>query len=82
MTENIEYRGELKVHRCWCSITFAIPVELYDEYQRSDTMYIYCPLGHHMRPVLKGSIKDQLKGMTEQKEHYRHEYIKNKIKEK
>lgn len=82
MTENIEYKGELKLHRCWCSIPFAIPVELYNEYQRSDTMYIYCPLGHHMRPVREESLKDQLEKMTDQKEHYRHECIKNNIKEK
>ena len=82
MNDNLEYKGELQIHRCWCSVTFAIPVELYNEYIRSDTMTIYCPLGHRMRPVLKGSTKEQLKSMTEQKEHYRHECIKNKIKEK
>lgn len=55
MSETMTFTGELKILRCWCGITHAVPESLrtHQLRQKEDgqsVMGIFCPLGHSHVP--------------------------------
>lgn len=47
----LTYTGKLRITTCWCGMTYAIPVELYEHqlHKRDNNLRqsnVYCPLGH------------------------------------
>jgi hypothetical protein len=60
---------------CWCSISFVLPMTLYDYYKRTNdekpgSFSLYCPLGHPMIPAGK-STSDRLRDQLAAEKHAR-----------